>query len=134
MKKYLSLLYDKKFDEALQYRMNRVPKKLLKFVSLNDDSTDNDKKFLSLRTNMAWFSPVKSLNDPYEFLCMYIDKKKLKEHNYSDDFISGFENLFKQQIDEWDILSLSNSGVDSLPMWAYYTNNSSLLKNSFTNA
>ncbi len=124
MKKYLSLLYDKKFDEALQYRMNRVPKKLLKFVSLNDDSTDNDKKFLSLRTNMAWFSPVKSLNDPYEFLCMYIDKKKLKEHNYSDDFISGFENLFKQQIDEWDILSLSNSGVDSLPMWAYYTNNS----------
>ena len=30
MKKYLSLLYDKKFDEALQYRMNRVPKKLRK--------------------------------------------------------------------------------------------------------
>ncbi len=124
MEKYLSLLYDKKFDEALQYRMSKVPNKLLKFISLSDDKAENNKKFLSLKTNMAWFSPVKSLNDPYEFMCMYIDKKELKEHNYSDKDILEFEKFFKQQLDNWDILSLSNAGVDSLPMWAYYTNNS----------
>lgn len=124
MEKYLTFLYEKRFEEAQKYRMSRVPKKLLKFVSLSNDTADNNKKFLSLRTNKAWFSPVNRLNDPYEFLCMYIDKKKLKEYSYPDVFILQFENLLKQQLDNWDIYSLSNSGIDSLPMWAYYTNNS----------
>lgn len=125
MEEYFSLIYQKKFEEAKKLRMSNVPKKLLKFVALGDNDKENDKRFKSLSNNQAWFSSIKGLNDPYEFSLMSVDRKKLEKYDYPNKFISAFEDLFSQQLYNWDVLSLSDAGVDSLPMWAYYTNNSS---------
>ena len=67
MKEYFELLQNHKFTEAQKYRKKLVPKKLVKYVSLTNDNESNEKKFFSLENNMAWFSSIKALNDPYEF-------------------------------------------------------------------
>ncbi len=123
MKEYFTLLNNKKLEEAETYRKSLVPNKLLKFVSLSNDADSNTKKFNSLLNNHAWFSSVNILNDPYEFKCMYIDEEQLKEHGYPEDVITSFKTFLDEQTSKWSVLSLSAAGVDSLPMWAYYTNN-----------
>lgn len=123
MKKYFELLQNQKYIEAKEYRKKLIPQKLVKYVSLTNDHKSNEKKFFSLENNMAWFSSIKTLNDPYEFKCMYIDEKKLKAANYDTVMIDAFKNYLKEQEHSWTVLSLSNAGVESLPMWAYYSNN-----------
>ncbi len=123
MSKYFSFLEERKLDEAENYRKSLVPKKLLKFVSLSEYVDDNNKKFLSLENQQAWFSSVKVLNDPYEFRCMYIDEPRLKGNGYDEYIISKFKELLNDQIKQWGVLSLSAASLDCLPMWAYYTNN-----------
>ena len=54
---------------------------------------------------------------------MYIDVKKLEAANYDKVLIDAFKNYLKDQEDSWTVLSLSNAGIESLPMWAYYSNN-----------
>ena len=61
---------------------------------------------------MAWFSSIKTLNDPYEFKCMYIDEKKLEEAKYDIVLIDAFKNYLKNQEDSWTVLSLSNAGIE----------------------
>ena len=123
MKKYFELLQNQKYIEAKEYRKKLIPQKLVKYVSLTNDNESNEKKFFSLENNMAWFSSIKTLNDPYEFKCMYIDEKKLEEAKYDIVLIDAFKNYLKDQEDSWTVLSLSNAGIESLPMWAYYSNN-----------
>lgn len=123
MKKYFELLQNQKYIEAKEYRKKLIPQKLVKYVSLTNDNESNEKKFFSLENNMAWFSSIKTLNDPYEFKCMYIDVKKLEAANYDKVLIDAFKNYLKDQEDSWTVLSLSNAGIESLPMWAYYSNN-----------
>ena len=123
MKEYFELLQNHKFTEAQKYRKKLVPKKLVKYVSLTNDNESNEKKFFSLENNMAWFSSIKALNDPYEFKCMYIDEKKLEAAEYNKVLIDAFKDYLESHESKWTVLSLSNAGKDSLPMWAYYTNN-----------
>ncbi len=123
MNTYFSLLNDGKLGEAEEYRKSLVPNKLLKFVSLSDNIESNNKKFLSLQNKQSWFSSVDILNDPYEFKCMYIDEERLKQHGYTDEIITKFKELLYNNMKRWSVLSLSAAPIDSLPMWAYYTNN-----------
>ncbi len=123
MSSYFSLLMDKKLDEAEAYRKANIPSKLIKFFSLTDDSSLNDVKFSTLNNQKLWFATPKILNDPYEFQCMYVDRKKLKEYDYPDDVIDSFETMLSNQNTSWALVSLSGNTFDCLPMWAYYTNN-----------
>lgn len=123
---YFSLLFDRKLKEAESFRNKRIPSKLIKFISLGSLETDertNDMKFKTLAEQKLWFSTTKLLNDPYEFQCMYVNRGKLKEHDYPDEAISLFEGMISKQNDNWALVSLSGNSFDSLPMWAYYTNN-----------
>ncbi len=86
MNTYFKLLSQRKFDEADEYRKTLVPQRLVKFISLTSDEKLNEKKFTSLPHNQIWFSHVSTLNDPYEFECMYINHEELKKHGY-DDYI-----------------------------------------------
>ena len=92
MKKYFELLQNQKYIEAKEYRKKLIPQKLVKYVSLTNDNESNEKKFFSLENNMAWFSSIKALNDPYEFKCMYIDEKKLEAAEYNKVLIDAFKD------------------------------------------
>lgn len=123
MNKYLSLLQERKLDEAEQYRKESIPKKLIKFFSLSDDSGSNRKKLQTLENKEMWISSIDALNDPYEFSCMYVDRKRLCEAGWPDNVISSFEALLGQSQKTWGVASLSGNTFNCLPMWAYYANN-----------
>lgn len=123
MSSYFSLLMEKRLDEAEAYRIDSIPSKLIKFFSFTDDVKLNEDKFFALETQKLWFSTPKILNDPYEFQCMYVDRKKLQEHQYPDEAIDFFNDLVSKQSLDWALISLSGNSFDCLPMWAYYTNN-----------
>lgn len=123
MNNYFSLLFNGNIDAAEDLRKQSIPKKLIKFFSLNKDINLNNIKFDTLENNKLWFSHYKELNDPYEYKCMFIDREKLKQHSYPDDIINYFEDLLKNLSLSWALVSLSANDFDCLPMWAYYTNN-----------
>lgn len=123
MNKYFSLLQERKIEEAEQFRKESVPQKLIKFFSFSNSGDLNRSKLQTLEKEEIWISSIDTLNDPYEFSCMYVDREKLHEAGYPDSLISGFENLVGQSIKTWGVASLSSNSFDCLPMWAYYANN-----------
>lgn len=123
LKEYFTLLEQRRIKEAEEYRASTIPKTLFKFIALSNNDESNSKRFYSLKDNQAWVAPITCLNDPYEFSCMYIDKKRLLDAGYSDSDVDSFNRLFTSLVNRWDVLSLSNADIDCLPMWAYYTNN-----------
>lgn len=123
MNKYLTLLNEHKLEEADEYRKAQIPDKLYKFISLSDDEPMNNLKLQTLLNKQIWISSVSSLNDPYEFQCMYIDKKRLKQCDYPDSIIRGMESFLRSFIEHFGVVSLSANSFDFLPMWAYYANN-----------
>ena len=123
MSEYFELLMNKKISEADECRKNSIPPKLIKFISLSDDESLNEKKFQTLEQNELWFSSIEKLNDPYEYKCLYVDREKLKENSYPDQFIDFFKCALEKGVQELALASLSGNSFDSLPMWAYYTNN-----------
>lgn len=123
MEKYLSLLSERKIDEAKKIMKKSIPYKLIKFFSITDDKAMNEKKLSTLENEKLWFATPAILNDPYEFQCMYIDGEKLKAYDYPDDIIEIFKDLLNGVGDKFALVSLSGNNFDYLPMWAYYTNN-----------
>lgn len=123
---YFSLLFEKKLKEAESFRKEQIPSKLIKFISLSSlevDEKTNDLKFKALAEQKLWFSTPKLLNDPYEFQCLYIQREKLKEHDYPENAIELFESVICDHNSNWALVSLSGNSFDCLPMWAYYSNN-----------
>ena len=78
------LLQEKKFDELDKFQNDHTPKLLTKFYSLTDNEVLNNLKLSTLENQQIWFSPIKDLNDPYEFRNMYLDKSKFKELGFSN--------------------------------------------------
>ena len=110
-----------KKENILEVLHKNVPSKLYKYVWL--DGSDNDKlKFNSLENNTLWISAIETFNDPFEFQGLAIDKTKFKSHGCSEDVINAYANCLDFS-SEYGVCCLSNTPVDYLPMWAYYTNN-----------
>lgn len=101
----------------------QIPSRLYKFVSLNDEEEKNDSKFTTLMNDQVWFSSISELNDPYECKSMYVDGEWFEKSGLSSAMIRTGKSLLHRIGDDVTILSLSGNGFDSLPMWAYYTNN-----------
>lgn len=118
--KYFALIEQGKDDEAHALRENSIPDRLIKFVWL-DENTSDDKKFLTLENNQLWFSTVSMLNDPYEYKGMYIDEDTFRNAGYPDNIIDKYRKFL--EFEEWGLVSLSGQTIDYLPLWAYYTNN-----------
>lgn len=100
-----------------------IPSKLFKFVSLDDDAKSNNSKFDTLQNNQLWFSPIANFNDPYECKSMYADENMLRKIGGDAEMVQLYKNVLQKVGDYAVILSLSANNFDSLPMWAYYTNN-----------
>lgn len=120
---YLYLISQNKFKEAETFRASIVPRKLIKFISLGENETENEKKFKTLEEEKIWISNVTTLNDPYEFQSLYLDEDKLKSLRFPEDIIANIKRILHRNMKTIGISSLSQNSYDSLPMWAYYTNN-----------
>lgn len=99
-----------------------IPKKVFKYYSFTEDKVLNDIKLKTLKEEKIFLSPMAALNDPFEGKALFYNEKKLqhidrlKKHNgrLIDDFSSmGL------------ITSMTKNNVNSMPMWAHYSNNHS---------
>lgn len=117
---YFKLLLEGKEKKAEEARISTIPNKLIKFNWL-DESEKDDLKFLTLKRDEMWIAHKDSLNDPYEYKGMLIDKEKFIKAGYPIETIEKYQTIF--DINDYGVTCLSSNSVDYLPMWAYYTNN-----------
>lgn len=117
---YFQLLLEGKEQEAEKVRISTIPNKLIKFVWLDESEKDYD-KFLTLRREKIWLAHKDSLNDPYEYKGMLIDKEKFIKAGYPIEIIEKYQTIF--DFNDYGVTCLSSNSIDYLPMWAYYTNN-----------
>ena len=116
-------LTQNKFKEAETFRTSIFPRKLIKFISLGENEAENEKEFKTLEEKKIWISNVTTLNDPYEFKSLYLDEDKLKSLRFPENIIANLKKILDRNMKKIGISSLSQNSYDSLPMWAYYTNN-----------
>ena len=104
------------------YKVTRlyIPDTLYKYGSLSDDADLNEKKFQTLQNQQIFMADIKTFNDPFDGKAFYYDPEALKsidrlaEHN--GRFIDDFTRFHKAT-------SLTENGVNCMPMWAHYSNN-----------
>lgn len=109
-----------KRDEVLKVLKENIPDKLYKFVWLDGSPTD-DLKFKSLEEQNLWISKITEFNDPFEFKGYFINAAEFRKYGYPEAVIKKYADCFDFS-DEYGICCLSNTPIDYLPMWAYYTN------------
>lgn len=117
---YFKLLLEGKEKKAEEARISTIPDKLIKFIWL-DESEKDDLKFLTLKRDEMWIAHKDSLNDPYEYKGMLIDKEKFIKAGYPIEIIEKYQTIF--DFNDYGVTCLSSNSIDYLPMWAYYTNN-----------
>lgn len=130
IKKYIKLINEYKFNEADEYRISNVPKKLYKFMYLSEiqkcdsiceyEKINND-KINSIKKNKFWLSTYENLNDPFELKTLYLDEKVIKKYNYPIEIIKELQN---QYLNGFLIGCFTENDVfNCMPMWAHYANN-----------
>lgn len=99
-----------------------IPQVLFKYCSLSDNETSNEKRFMTLLDRKIFMADINSFNDPFDskgFFYMaeaLTNIERLKHVN--GKLIDDFSSYIKAA-------SLSANGVQSMPMWAHYSNNHS---------
>ena len=98
--KYIELIVENKFNEADEYRKSFIPDFLYKFVPLRSETTEeaqreNQKRLDSLEKGEIWFSSRALMNDPYEFIGMYIDESKLLKDGWPPEAVAAVQDKAK---------------------------------------
>lgn len=125
---YLKAMYiintasNKDFVFQQIYRVTRlyIPNVLYKFFSLTNDKVLNEKKLETLRQRKIFMADVRSLNDPFDGKAYFYDASQLKKFErlapHDGKLIDDFTAFIK-------VTSLTENDVNSMPMWAHYSNN-----------
>lgn len=108
------------FKTVYQAVQLHIPDTLYKYVSLSGKESSDDKRFETLIKNRLFLSEVSSLNDPFDCKAYFYDPHTLLKYEqlkpYNGKLIDDFSSMVR-------ICSLTANGVQSLPMWAHYSNN-----------
>lgn len=121
--------------ELLRAEERKIPEFIYKFMPF-----PNCEKRKGLKNKIA-FSNILTFNDPFEFINNYITEEEYVNHSFvfagtnSNDMIKCVSEKDKERIKEynntWDsiksnifVCCLSGNDWKSVPMWGYYTENS----------
>lgn len=97
-----------------------VPKTLMKFYSLTEDQDTNLKKLSTLERGKVFLSYPKNLNDPFDCGCAFYDFENRPRSAMFTQMVEKNMALLPSNI---CICSFTGCGVQSMPMWAHYSNN-----------
>ena len=93
---------------------------LYKYFSFTEDTALNEKKLETLRQRKIFMADVKSLNDPFDGKAYFYNADQLKQISrlapHNGKLIDDFTDFMK-------VTSLTGNDVNSMPMWAHYSNN-----------
>lgn len=127
--KYIKLMEEHKFNEADNYRIQNIPKKLYKFMYLSDIpncnekcdlETLNDIKINSIRNKEFWLSTCENLNDPFELKTLYVEEEKIKKYDYPMELVVQLNQAY---YNGFLIGCFTTNLANNMPMWAHYANN-----------
>lgn len=97
-----------------------IPDVLFKYFSLTEDVTLNEYKLDTLRNHKIYMSDAKNLNDPFDSKAYFYRPDELKKYErlaeHNGRLIDDFTSFVK-------IAALTANDVNSMPMWAHYSNN-----------
>lgn len=115
-----SIVKNEVFKAIFQVTRMYIPDILFKYFSLTDNINLNEQKLLTLQQQQIFMSEAKYLNDPFDNKAYYYDPKTLKKYErlaeHDGRIIDDF-SLFSK------VTSLTANNVNSMPMWAHYSNN-----------
>lgn len=126
--KYINFIINQEFEKADEYRKNNVPRKLYKFIYLNDIpkygneceyENKNMKKIDSILNNKFWVSTYDNLNDPFELKSIFIEEEKIEEFGYPLELVEELLKIYREYL----IGCFTTNITSNLPMWAHYANN-----------
>ena len=99
-----------------------IPQVLYKYCSLSDNETSNEKRFKTLLDREIFMADIKNFNDPFDSKGFFYKSEVLAD-------IDRLKHVNGKLIDDYTSFikatSLSANGVQSMPMWAHYSNNHS---------
>jgi len=104
------------------YQITRLhlPNVLFKFFSLTDNIALNESKLDAVQNQKIFMSDVKNLNDPFDSKAYFYRPDELKKYDrlaeHDGKLIDDFTSFVK-------IAALTANNVNSMPMWAHYSNN-----------
>lgn len=117
-----SILKAEAFKTIYQIVRLHIPDTLYKYYSLSNRVESNERKFQALLKCKIYLSDIKDFNDPFDGKGFFYnpaqlaDIERLKSHG--GRWIEDFNTYIKAA-------SLTANGVQSMPMWAHYSNNHS---------
>ena len=116
-----SYVYDQLYRIATTY----VPDKIYKFYSLRDGDSLNENKFNTLEKGRIHLSSSKTLNDPFDCRSVYYDFEKLDLRKTAPfpNYRGAVEKFLELLPNMMHVASFTACDVQSMPMWAHYTNN-----------
>jgi len=97
-----------------------IPDTLYKYFSLTDDSFLNELKFNSLSEEKVFLANSKDFNDPFDNKAFFYRNERLNCFQELKRFDGHFcdEIMYNSRS-----TSFTKVGYNSMPMWAYYSNN-----------
>ena len=97
-----------------------IPKTVYKYYSLGDDKKKNRTRFDTLYNGQIYMSDIRDFNDPFDGQGFYYKPDKLAD-------ISRLKHCNGSLIDDFreygKVACFTGNGVQSMPMWAHYSNN-----------
>ncbi|TGA96344.1 DUF2971 domain-containing protein [Sporolactobacillus shoreae] len=111
---------NKAFQIIYQVTRLYLPNILYKYFSLTEDISLNNSKLETLMNQKTYMSNVKDLNDPFDGKAYFYRPEQLKKYEilaaHGSKLIDDFSTFTK-------IASFTENGINSMPMWAHYSNN-----------
>ena len=108
------------FQTIYQIVRLHIPDVLYKYYSLSEREESNERKFKTLLDNKIYMADITGFNDPFDGKGFFynpaqlINIERLKPHG--GRWIDDFNKYIKAS-------SLTENGVQSMPMWAHYAGN-----------
>lgn len=104
------------------YKVTRlyIPDTLYKYISLSKDNVQNERKIWTLSESKVYMSAISDFNDPFDGKAFYYRPDALKKFKrleaYGGRLIDDFTAYTRGT-------SLTENGINSMPMWAHYASN-----------
>lgn len=110
------------FKKIYEITRLHLPDLLYKYYSLTDDDYLNTLKLDTLRDQKIYMSDIESLNDPFDSKAFFYKSEELMKYK---ELEPHYGKVFDDISSFFRISSFTENGVNSMPMWAHYSNNHS---------
>jgi len=104
------------------YKITRLhlPEVLFKYFSLTDDIALNESKLDTVQNQKIFMSDIKNFNDPFDNKAYFYRPDELKKYERLTEHDGKLTDDFTSFV---KIAALTANNVNSMPMWAHYSNN-----------